>query len=222
MALPDFKKYYYATLITSIIDWHCHSENKDWIYIENASSSLPLRFLPWIQKYLYPMSIKRHPFIGTTLQIFHLTAHIHDIATIPGPLTRIADNPEFSPGLHCKVFPTTLVGSPLLISHCMQAGTIKSRGNLQTSCKDQILPQWTYLQLCSFLNTHKSKHLFSKTPTQLETICLNATMTKKTTSLAYSWLQVHVSEHKVGKSIRKMLHKFPMGKSMYPSSQIFN
>lgn len=104
----------------------------------------------------------------------------HPSASIPGPLASIADNPEFSPGSQNKGIPTTNKGSPLLASHCVQAVVVEFRESLQTLCNDPALPQWTYLQLHSFLSKHKCK-LSSKAPTQLETICLNAMMTKRAT-----------------------------------------
>lgn len=131
MGLPYFKRYYYVTHITT--DWHCHDANKDWVAIENASSPFPLKFLPWIpKKKHYPQLLKQHPFIGTTLQIFHLTFLHYELASIPGPLTRIADKPEFSPGMQNKDIPSTSSGSPLLASHCLQSGLTKSKEDIQT------------------------------------------------------------------------------------------
>lgn len=97
-------------------------------------SPLPLRYLPWIHKSQYPLSIRQHPYKSATLQIFPLMARNYEIASTPGTLTRVEDNPEFSPRLRKKMIPTTNNDTLLLAFHCMQNGVIKSRESLWTLC----------------------------------------------------------------------------------------
>lgn len=44
MGLPDFKKYYFASHITRIIDWHCHADLKVWVSLEEEMS--PIEIFP--------------------------------------------------------------------------------------------------------------------------------------------------------------------------------
>lgn len=48
LGIPDFKAYYHASHIGRIIDWHCHSNLKDWVSMENDMGTVPLHFSPWI------------------------------------------------------------------------------------------------------------------------------------------------------------------------------
>lgn len=50
------------------------------------------------------------------------------------------------------------------------------------------------LQLRDYLSNHKQKKIFSNALTQLETICLKGTKTRKTTFITYSWLQMKTNE----------------------------
>lgn len=99
LGVPDFKAYYHASHIARIIDWHCHSILKDWVSIENDMSVIPLQFSPWIQKTRYPQSVKSHPLIGTSLDIFHNLAKHSKFSTPFSPLTLLQNNPDFIPGL---------------------------------------------------------------------------------------------------------------------------
>lgn len=36
MGIPDFRKYFYATHLTRIIDWHCRTKNKDCVELERS------------------------------------------------------------------------------------------------------------------------------------------------------------------------------------------
>lgn len=89
IGLPDFKKYYYATHITRLIDWHCHSQNKDWVHLEHLHNEQQLLYYPWSIHSKNSRNID-HPLVATTLNIWHKTATQHKLASIPGPLTPIA------------------------------------------------------------------------------------------------------------------------------------
>lgn len=99
IGLPNFKKYQQASHITRIIDWHCHSSNKDWIQLEQSLFRFNLIFYPWS---LHSKTDKKlnHPLVANTLDIWQKVAGIHKLASIPGPLTPVTKNPDFIPGLH--------------------------------------------------------------------------------------------------------------------------
>lgn len=113
MGLPGFKRYYYATLITRIIDWNCHEANKDWVNLERSYTELPLRSLHWIIKSYYPKQLLLHPLIAGTLEAFHKISKQHNLARTPGPLTPISNNPEFISGRNTNVILNTSKGTSL-------------------------------------------------------------------------------------------------------------
>lgn len=104
MGIPNFQKYYYATHLTRIIDWHCHANQKAWVKIERHWSQIYTHFLPWSPQSSYPKEIKTHPLISTTLNIFHKIASKHIISSCPSPITSLFNNPDFIPGIGNKSF----------------------------------------------------------------------------------------------------------------------
>lgn len=47
MALPDFKKYYNAIVISRAIDWVKGGSNKRWVNLETGLSRARLKYLLW-------------------------------------------------------------------------------------------------------------------------------------------------------------------------------
>lgn len=118
LGIPDFKSYYHATHLARIIDWHCHSKSKDWVTIENDVSSIPLQFLPWVSKLKYPHTVKTHPLIGASLDIFHSLAKQPKFSSPLSPLTPLKDNPDFPPGMGNHLLTTTDTKMPILAWQC--------------------------------------------------------------------------------------------------------
>lgn len=102
MALPDFRKYYYSTHIARIIDCNCNDKNKDWVELEKSGSHPLTQFVPWSNPSKYPLIIKNHPLINTILKFFQKTVALHNLSTIPSPLSSLADNPDFPLGINNK------------------------------------------------------------------------------------------------------------------------
>lgn len=98
IGLPDFRRYYFATHLSRIIDWHCHDHYKDRVILEKSCSKLAIQYLPWTDPGQYPLNIKGHPLIHTTLKIFHKIAAKHKLSSPPSPLSSLANNPDFPPG----------------------------------------------------------------------------------------------------------------------------
>lgn len=46
MGIPNFYNYYLASHLTRVIDWHCHTESKDWVLLEASLYQTPLKFSP--------------------------------------------------------------------------------------------------------------------------------------------------------------------------------
>lgn len=124
IGLPDFKKYHIALHITRLIDWHCHGKDKDWVHLECGHHMKPISYYPWstISKLTKKIS---HPLVAATA-IWHKTASQYKLATIPGPLTPIVDNPDFSLGENLKVPPSATDTNKLLVSHCLKESKIKT------------------------------------------------------------------------------------------------
>lgn len=46
IGLPDLRAYYLACQATRIVEWHLHSDTKDWKVLEHVFTPDPLHFLP--------------------------------------------------------------------------------------------------------------------------------------------------------------------------------
>lgn len=99
MGLPDFQKHYFATHLTRIIDWHCHSSSKDWVQPESDVTLINVQLPPWIPWSSCPAQLKSPHLIGITLQFFYKIAVPYESSSTPGPLTPLTGNTDFPPGI---------------------------------------------------------------------------------------------------------------------------
>lgn len=124
MGLPDFRQYYQAIQIARVLDWNCHADTKDWIFIERSFSTSTLGHTPWIPLPFCPKPLLRHPLTGPTLRTFQQAIEKGNLSSIPGPLTPLANNPEFIPGVD-NPFLFKKTNSPFLATDCFDKGTFK-------------------------------------------------------------------------------------------------
>lgn len=120
MGLPDYRKYYHASHITRIIDWHCHQNLKDWVFLENELSPIPLKFSSWIPWISYPPTLKQHPLLNANLSIFHLLTKKSDLFSPLSPLTPLRNNSDFPQGMQNHSLQASDAESPLLAKHCFK------------------------------------------------------------------------------------------------------
>lgn len=106
LGLPDIQKYHWACHLTRIVDWHVHSHTKDWIKLENATTDVPLAYLPWITHKTIPTDGSTHPLIGATLSCFARACTYLATTPSPCPMTPLDRNPQFYPrpclSRHCR------------------------------------------------------------------------------------------------------------------------
>lgn len=123
-----------------------------------------------------------HPLITNTLNIWHKIAITDKLASIPGPLTPITNNPDFIPGLHQKIIQN------LLANHCMDGKRVKSYETLQSEWGKSFPGLWFYFQMKDFLVNSKHKTKYCLPMMHVETLCFKRSQVANTTSLSYSWL----------------------------------
>lgn len=102
IALPDLRRYYWATHLTRVVDWNIHHVVKDWVTLEHSITPHCLRSLPWIHPRCVSSQTKLHPLTGPTLAV----AHTSTKTTNPTPwlslLTQLRANPDFPPSKNDK------------------------------------------------------------------------------------------------------------------------
>ena len=151
IALPDLRKYHQAAILTRIVDWNLHRRVKDWVNLEQSQSPHDLKYLPWINPKYHSKSIKTHPIIGPTLEIFRYTFKSINPSPWLGPLTPLLNNPDFPPGLE-KSFPThKWPHSNVLSKHFFKNDRFLSREDLLKNIKPCNLSHWNYIQIKHFL-----------------------------------------------------------------------
>lgn len=105
VALPDIRRYYHATHLGRMIDWHRHKESKLWAQLEQHQTNIPLQSAMWCYDSL-PLELKAHPFIGNTIKQCLQATLQTSLTTTESPLTPILGNPKFPPGIGSGRFQT--------------------------------------------------------------------------------------------------------------------
>lgn len=98
MGFPNLKNYYLATHLTRVIDWTCHTENKNWVALENKLGPIPVTYSAWIPWEACPSQLKQHLIIGATLSCVQVVARTTDLTMLTGPLTPLSGHPGFYTG----------------------------------------------------------------------------------------------------------------------------
>lgn len=118
---------------------------------KQAQSVTPLHRAPWCYSAL-PMTIKRHPLIGTTTKV---CSHLISQTSIPSrnfPLLPILGNPQFEPGLHNIIFRGLSDAGLFQASHFSALERWKTIAELTDTAGPFRLDFFRALQLCHFLS----------------------------------------------------------------------
>lgn len=153
-------------------------------------NTAPLKLSPWTPRPKAPVNNHTHPITDNTLKIIRHIANCKTITSPLSPLTPLRDNPDFPPGIGNTIFQPTQGDTPLLAGGCYAESKFK---DLSTLKLEGILPQlrwWSYLQLRSYLTKQKNTQDFYRPLTDLESVCHGGSPQAKSTSIAYSWLQL--------------------------------
>lgn len=62
-AFPNIQKYHTAVHLTRLVDWHRHDKLKEWVILEQSTTTLLLSRLSWCPTHV-PSSLKSHTLIG--------------------------------------------------------------------------------------------------------------------------------------------------------------
>lgn len=160
-----------------------------YLSLENELSPIPLKFSPWMSWTSYPLTLKQHPLINTTLSIFHLLNKQSELSTPLSPLTSLKNNPNFPPGMGNHLLQSSDPDIPLLTKHFFQNALIKDFHALKLDNHIPHLPLWTYFQIRYYANNMCGKGRFTRQLSELESVCLEDDQIQKATSISYTWLQ---------------------------------
>lgn len=169
--IPDIQKYYWVCHLSRIVDWHVHSNNKDWVHIENVFSPIPLQHLPWINPNKIPKVIKLHPLINTTLLNFKAACKPLQLRPTPGPMTPLEDNPDFEPGLSLHN-PTVDPQRPRRkIQQRFHNEVLLTHQVMSSKFPEYHIPFYKYLQICHYIQSCKSNASLHRKLTPFERLC---------------------------------------------------
>lgn len=76
IALPNLRRYYWATHLSRVVDWNIHHTVKDWFTLEHLVSPQSLSSLPWMHPKYISSHTKLHPLTGPTLEVFHISTKV--------------------------------------------------------------------------------------------------------------------------------------------------
>lgn len=171
IGLPDIYKYHWACLLTRVIDWHVHADTKDWVRLEESFAGIPISHLSWISQKAIPKDCTKHPFIHPTLLQFRMACNKHNIASSPGPLTPINQNPDFPPGFSHSNIDALRRPPSLRAEHFFHNSEFISYDDLSVRFPDQIIPFFKYLQVRHFIQSTKPLNNWHRDYTPFKAIC---------------------------------------------------
>ena len=189
LGFPDFRSYYRASHLARIVDWHCQGSMKEWVSLEAELCPIALHHSPWTPTSAYPTSLRRNPITGPTLEIFQFLAKKLKISSVPGPLTPLADNPDFTPGVNNTSLRSSPQSDPLLVGECYVRNKLKDWQALKSENNLPRLRLWTYFQLRSYVHKLRPLSNLTRPLTEMESVCRSHAPLAKATSVVYSWLQ---------------------------------
>lgn len=121
--------------------------------------------------------------------LFDSVATKTDLTSITGPLTPVADNPDFPPGVGDRMFQTTDPSLPLAMKDCFLKGSFKTLAALKSGEGFPDLSWWQYFQLHDYATKNPRKLSFIRKLTELERVCAGRSSVANATSVTYTWLQ---------------------------------
>lgn len=125
LAVPDLRKYFYATYLTRLIDWNRHQSTKQWTRLEQTQCDIPLNRTSLIHHVL-PRKVNNHPLIGLTVRTCSSLFTRYRLSSSNSPLRPILGTTEFTPGYTDPTF------YPLRNSNCFQASHFLKQGRWPT------------------------------------------------------------------------------------------
>lgn len=170
LAIPDLRKYYYATHLTRLIDWNRHQTTKLWTRLEQTQSDIPLNRAPWCYDRL-PSTVKTHPLIGVTIRTCAALFTRFRLISLVSPLRPILGTPEFTPGYTDPVFQSLRDLKYFQASHFILDGKWPTISELMSPSGPFHLDFWRAAQLNHFLKTLPSPRSFDQTLTTYKTYC---------------------------------------------------
>lgn len=157
--------------MTRIVDWHVHADTKDWVKLEESFAGIPITHLPWISQKTIPKDCTKHPLIQSTLLHFRKACNYHNIASSPGPLTPIDQNPDFPPGFLPINIDTTRQRPSLRAKHFFHNNEFTMYATLYSRFPEQTIPFFKYLQVRHFIQSSKPLNKWHREYTPFKAIC---------------------------------------------------
>ena len=188
LGVPDLSKYHKACLLTRIVDWHVHKEEKDWVKLEEAFVGFRISHLPWIDKKFTPRSCTSHPVIGPTLACLRKTSGDSHMASHPGPMTPLNLNPGFSEGIN-TINPGGSETAPTLRAHqFFDKGKLLSHSAMVRRFPDFQIPRFKYFHIRNFFLNSQTSDLWCRDLSHLEKLCESSAPQRHLISGIYLWL----------------------------------
>lgn len=153
LAVPDLRKYYYATHLTRLIDWNRHQSTKLWTRLEQTRCDIPLNRIPWCHHVLPREVKKNHPLIGMTARTCSFLFTHYRLSSFDSPLRPILGTPEFTPGYTDPIFYSLRNFNYFQASHFLRDGRWPNTSELMSLVGPFRLDYWRAFQLKHFLKS---------------------------------------------------------------------
>uniref|UniRef100_A0A8C5WGU9 Reverse transcriptase domain-containing protein n=1 Tax=Leptobrachium leishanense TaxID=445787 RepID=A0A8C5WGU9_9ANUR len=190
LALPNFALYYQASHLVRVVEWTTGGRHALWQDLEWRATPHPSAVLPWIAPHHRSPFLTRHPFVGSTLRVWHSVLRRCSFSSYPSPMLPLSDNPDFPGGLHPRL------RGRLATETTPRAAQFLSGQNLlppwdrpgQTPTPTP-LERFNFAQVSHYLLSLPARHRLTRSTTPFETLCLARHPLKHGISVIYSMLQ---------------------------------
>ncbi|XP_040178291.1 uncharacterized protein LOC120910599, partial [Rana temporaria] len=197
IGFPDPLAYYEAVHLSRVLDWCATPKIKPWILLEQAMIEIPLEGLIWLSKSILPQSVKKHPTIGTTINVVKKVFRKSNDETEANPLTPVLGNPAFMPGINDPGFENLKRQGKTRLIHFQKENRVMTWEEIESELAE-VLEPFRRRQLRGFLRSIQSQTTVRTSLSEFEKLCLKGEAMRHSLSIFYSLVNELKAPQEIG------------------------
>lgn len=191
--LPNLKHYYWAAQLNGMVEWIKQDNDTNWLDLErNSCPRVPLESLPSLELKKWNNLRLNNEWMSCTYKVWSLVRKKFKMSLSISRATRLDRNEDFLPSKLDSGFKVWTEKGLVTIHQLLEGDSMKSFKQLQDRFGLDSKDFYKYLQLRSYLLSHKDWGIIRQPPTPLELFLIRMTEEKrgmKIISQIYSCLQ---------------------------------
>ena len=148
LALPDFKNYYFAAILTRVIEWTKKNNDRNWVVIESTMSGTHLAKVIWIPERFRNLDTNTHIITRHAIKVWD-NIHKKENWKHNSPLIPLQGTKFFAPGEEKELGKWIEEGEAQL-GDIVEKGKIITLAELKQRKENWKINEWRYIQLKHF------------------------------------------------------------------------